>query len=75
MIRSFALIAPDETVETVSVDEWLHRIRSQAKMAGAAVEKDDLEALLETVPAIKLLGFYEGLATSEEWRDLGTEKT
>ena len=82
VLRSFASAAPGKTIETISFDAWLHRIRAEAKVAagetgagGAAVEKTDLEALLDKVPAVKLLDFFEGLTTSERWPKLETVET
>jgi len=72
VLRGFPAIAPGKIIETISFEEWLQRIRLQAKAAGDKMAKEELEALLENVPAIKLLGFYEGLTGTEKWMGLET---
>ncbi|MCJ1251009.1 hypothetical protein MMC30_008240 [Trapelia coarctata] len=70
VLRSFASIAPGKNLEIVSFEEWLQYLRAEARKVGGAKEKVELEALLDAVPAVKLLGFFEGLTGSETWPGL-----
>ncbi|TVY78113.1 Non-canonical non-ribosomal peptide synthetase FUB8 [Lachnellula suecica] len=66
---------PGKTIETVSFNTWLQRIRAEAETTATTSDKAKLEALLEASPAIKLLSFYESIADTEQWVSLETKRT
>lgn len=59
--------AGTKKTDTVPFQVWLDKVRADAEMAGSA----DVEAMLKSNPAAKLLGFYEKLA--EDGKNLGFE--
>ncbi|TVY16316.1 Non-canonical non-ribosomal peptide synthetase FUB8 [Lachnellula arida] len=68
-------VLPGKTIETVSFNTWLQRIRAETEATAATSDKAKLEALLEASPAIKLLPFYESIVDSDQWVSLQTSKT
>lgn len=58
-------------IDTVPFQAWLDKVRADAEMTGSA----DVEAMLKSNPAVKLLGFYEKLAEDRENLAFETSKT
>ena len=63
--------AGTKQIETVSFRAWLNKVRAEAEAAGSA----DVEAMLKTNPAAKLLGFYEKLAEDGERQKFDISRT
>lgn len=71
-------ISGGKTFETVSLLEWVQRVRRDIETAGEsqkAVGESDLQALLDRNPAAKLIGFFEGLASMQPDNVLDTHVT
>lgn len=62
---------PIKTIDTLSFQAWLHKVRVDAEAAGSA----DVERMLKVNPAAKLLGFYEKLTEDKKKLDFDTSKT
>lgn len=63
--------ARTKKVDTISFPAWLDRIRANAEEANGG----DIEAMLKTNPAAKLMDFYEKLAEEGRIPDLDTSRT
>lgn len=63
--------ARTEKIDTVPFQAWLDKVRTDAETAGSA----DVETMLKSNPAAKLLGFYEKLAEDGKTLEFETSKT